>query len=247
MIVVGVSKMAAADDKQTLLDTAEEVHQGEPAEEFHDAPSKPSSRKSSKNTTPKKKACPDYFGVKSYLHDFYETTYKDPSIYEEEDDFHFPNRSGRRRRRCSHVWWKAFMWLGVNLLIFGIIGILVGYLVPQKSIFSKVDEENSEGYVDRSAITFNTTLDVCKLIGLILFCIGGMTLAMALLFPSFLTSYCDEDPADDTFKVRLDEEKAPLSPVEMSIPKTAKVKSVQPLRTVPEAVVTDEGVVEYKD
>ena len=93
------------------------------------------------------------------------------------------------------------MWLGVNLLLFGIIGILVGYLVPQKPIFLKVDEENSEGYVDRSAMAFNTTLDVCKLIGLILFCVGGMTLAMALLFPSFLTSYCDEDTTDDGFQV----------------------------------------------
>lgn len=241
--------MAAKEDKQTLLETAEDVSRDqpvEPAEEFHDAPSKPGSRKTSKTSTPKKK-CPVYFGVRSYLHDFYEAAYKDPSIYEDEEEFRLPNRMARRRRRCSRVWWKVFMWLGVNLLIFGILGILVGYLVPQKSIFSKVDEENSEGYVDRGAITFNTTLDVCKLIGLILFCIGGMTLAMALLFPSFLTSYCDEDPTDDNFKVRLDEEAAPLSPVEMSIPKTAKVKSVQPLRSVPEAVVTDEGVVEYKD
>lgn len=240
--------MAATDDKRVLLE-AEVL--GDPpagvAEEFHDVLGKPSVRKSNKSS-PRKKACHDYFGVKSYLHDFYEATYKDPSIYEEEDDFRFLLRSNQRRRRCPQIWWKIFMWLGVNLLIFGILGILVGYLVPQKPIFSKVDEENSEGFVDRSAMAFNTTLDVCKLIGLIMFCVGGMTLATALLFPSFLTSYCDEDMADDTFKVRLDEEEeAPLSPVEMSIPKTSKVKSVQPLRTVPEAVVTNDGVVEYND
>lgn len=240
--------MAARDDKQALLETDEvEESPAGVAEEFHDAPSKPGSRKSSKTSTPRKKACPDYFGVKSYLHDFYEAAYKDPSIYEEEEDFRFLLRSNQRRRKCPQVLWKIFMWLGVNLLVFGILGILVGYLVPQKSIFSKVDEENSEGYVDRSAMAFNTTLDVCKLIGLILFCIGGMTLALALLFPSFLTSYCDEDAADDNFKVRLDDAEAPLSPVEMTIPKTSKVKSVQPLRTVPEAVVTNDGVVEYKD
>ncbi|KAH3698598.1 neurensin-1-like [Dreissena polymorpha] len=239
--------MAAADDKQGLLSVSERREQlPDIAEEYHDDPSKSSSRKSSRTSTPKKK-CPDYFGVKSYLHDFYETTYKDPSIYEDEDDFRFLLHPNPRKRRCPQIWWKIFMWLGVNLLIFGIIGILVGYLVPQKSIFFKVDEENNEGYVDRSAMAFNTTLDVCKLIGLILFCVGGMTLAMALLFPSFLTSYCDEDPADDNFNVKIDEETAPLSPVEMSIPKSAKVKSVQPLRSVPEAVVTNEGLVEYQD
>jgi hypothetical protein len=244
--------MAAKEEKKGLLEAEEPVDTvdtsaADVAEEFHDTPSQPSSRKTSKVSESRKKTFPDYFGVKSYLHDFYEATYKDPSIYEEEDDFRFLLRSNKRRRRCPQIWWKIFMWLGVNLLVFGILGILVGYLVPQKSIFSKVDEENSEGYVDRSAMTFNTTLDVCKLIGLILFCIGGMTLAMALLFPSFLTSYCDEDPADDNFKVRLEDEASPLSPVEMSIPKSSKVKSVQPLRTVPEAVVTNEGVVDYEE
>ncbi|KAL4235725.1 Neurensin-1 [Mactra antiquata] len=240
--------MAAKDDKLGLV-AAEVIpeHPDELAEECHEPPSKSGSRKSSKSSTPRKKACPDYFGVKSYLHDFYEATYKDPSIYEDEDDFRFLLHSNQRRRRCPQIWWKVFMWLGVNLLIFGILGILVGYLVPQKAIFSKVDEENSEGYVDRSAIAFNTTLDVCKLVGLILFCIGGMTLAMALLFPSFLTSYCDEDPSDDNFKVSLDDDEAPLSPVEMSVPKILKVKSVQPLRTVQEGVVTNDGLLEYND
>ena len=50
--------------------------------------------------------------------------------------------------------------------------------------------------------------------------------------------------------MRVDDEEGettPLSPTDMSIPKSAKVKSVQPLRSVPEAVVTNEGVTEYHD
>ena len=242
--------MASASEKTSLVSTTiEEETSGELAEEYHDVSSRPSSHQSSKAGTPKKKVvCPDYFGVRSYLHDFYEAAYKDPSIYEEEDDFRFLLGANPRRRRCPPIWWKVFMWIGVNLLVFGIIGILVGYLVPQRPIFFKVDEEKKEGYVDHGAMAFNTTLDVCKMIGLILFCVGGVTLAMALLFPSFLTSYCDEDQTDDNFKVPLQgQDEPPLSPVEMSIPKTSQVKSVQPLRTVQESVVTQEGMVEYKD
>ena len=243
--------MTTPSEKTSLVQTTiEEETSGELAEEYHDVSSRPSSRHSSKTTTPKKRTvCPDYFGVRSYLHDFYEATYKDPSIYEEEDDFRFLLGPNPRRRRCPPIWWKVFMWVGVNLLIFGIIGILVGYLVPERPLtFTKVDPETQKGVMDPGPIAFNTTLDVCKMIGLILFCVGGVTLAMALLFPSFLTSYCDEDQTDDNFKVPLQgEEEAPKSPVEMSIPKTSKVKNVQPLRTLPESVVTQEGMVDYKD
>ncbi|KAL3869979.1 hypothetical protein ACJMK2_042598 [Sinanodonta woodiana] len=237
--------------ERAVLVKSEEVDEGDghSVELHEEGQSKSGDSSSTKSPGHKaKKKCP-YFGVKSYLHDFYSgSLYKDPTIYEEEEDLRLLLRPRLRRRRCSPIWWKVFMWIGVNLLLFGIIGILVGYLVPQKSIFFKVDSDNNHGYIDRAAMAFNTTLDVCKLIGLILFCVGGMTLAMALLFPSFLNSYCDEDVADDTFKVRLgEEEKPPLSPVEMTIPATSKVKGVQPTRTTPESIATGEGVVEYKD
>ena len=101
------------------------------------------------------------------------------------------------------------MWLGVTLLLFGVIGILVGYLVPPRHVLiahspssssssslssSSSDDDSSKAYIDERAQEYNTTLDMSKLVGLILFCVGGVTLAMALLFPSFLTHHClDED------------------------------------------------------
>ncbi|XP_076463182.1 uncharacterized protein LOC143295395 isoform X1 [Babylonia areolata] len=210
----------------------------------------------------RKRSCPMYFGVKSYLHHFYDShsSYKDPSVYEDDDDMYLlhPNP---RRRRCPPIWWKVFMWVGVNLLLFGVVGILVGYLVPPKTVIVGENKPAGEWYIDTSAKSYNTTLDMCKLIGLVLFCIGGITLAMSLLFPSFLTHYCDDDAADDdTTKVPLrapdDVEegggrggggKPPLSPVEMTIPATSKVKSVQPTSKTSQSVLPPSSGVVYKD
>ena len=198
-----------------------------------------------------KHTCPDFsFGVKSYLHHFYDTHfYKDPDLYEEDaDDLRYLLHPNPRRRRCTSIWWKVFVWIGANFLIFGIIGVLVGYLVPQRPIVVGSIADNIE-IVDREAISFNFNLDICKLVGLILFCIGGLTLTVALLFPSFLHQYCEDDKRDSSFWVSASpsEEKQPLrSPLEMSIPYTSKVTSVQPGREE-ESLVTQEGLVSINE
>ena len=134
-----------------------------------------------------------------------------------------------RRRRCTSIWWKVFVWIGANLLVFGIIGILVGYLVPQKPLI--VDKGEQYQVLDKDAPYFNYNLDVCKLVGLVIFCVGGLTLAVSLIFPSFLHHYCDDGPQDAPFKVSLLEDEPPPShPLDMSIPATTKVSNVQPNR-----------------
>lgn len=208
--------------------------------------------------TKRKRSCPVYFGVRSYLHHFYDSSssYKDPNVYEEDgDDLYLLRPNPRRRRRCPPIWWKIFMWVGVNLLLFGVVGILVGYLVPPKTVVVGQNKPKELWYIDTSAKSYNAALDMCKLIGLILFCVGGVTLAMSLLFPSFLTHYCDDDdPGDDNLKVPLrgpeDVEDGgggggggvsmpPLSPVEMTIPASSRVKSVQPVSKVPQTVAQE--------
>ncbi len=198
-----------------------------------------------------KAKCPDYFGVKSYLHHFYDTHfYKDPDLYEEDsDDQRYLLNPYPRRRRCTSIWWKVFVWIGANFLIFGVIGVLVGYLVPQRPIIVGSIADNIE-IIDREAISFNFNLDVCKLVGLILFCIGGLTLTVALLFPSFLHQYCEEDRRDSSFKVSASptDEKQPLrSPLEMTIPYTSSVSAVQPDRKNDESIVTQEGMVSINE
>ncbi len=198
-----------------------------------------------------KYSCPDFsFGVRSYLHHFYDTHfYKDPDLYEQDgDDLRYLLHPNPRRRRCTSIWWKVFVWIGANFLIFGIIGVLIGYLVPQRPLIVGSIGDNIE-IVDREAISFNFNLDVCKLVGLILFCVGGLTLTVALLFPSFLHQYCDDDRRDSSFKVSASpsDEKQPLrSPLEMSIPYSSQVTSVQPSRK-DESLVTQEGLVDISE
>ncbi|XP_033737266.1 neurensin-1-like [Pecten maximus] len=211
------------------------------AEEKHELLKKSSgggtgSKKTSKQYTDssqskRRHVCPDYFGVKSYLHDFYDNhVYKDPQIYEEDDDIRLLlNPSAKRRRRCPPIWLKVCVWCGVNLLLFGMIGILVGYFVPQKPIIRKLIHGENVAMVDHRAMSYNAVLDLCKLVGLILFCTGGVLLASALLLPSILTSRCScEDDCDDAIPVNLGEEPGPKSPIEMTIPATSKLKNVQP-------------------
>ena len=213
--------------------------------------------------------CPVYFGVRSYLHHFYDKsrTYKDPKLYEyDESDMYLMNghTNTRRhpygstggRRRCSPVWWKIFMWIGVNLLLLGVVGIFVGYLVPPRTVVVGEDQVAGEWYIDPQAKSYNAVLDACKLVGLVLFCVGGSTLAVALLFPSFI-HYCREDAddayedSDDLTKVPLrqeeEREKDPVSPMEGSIPATSHLSSVQPASTVHPLLLPQSLPVSYKD
>lgn len=196
------------------------------------------------------------FGVKSYLHNFYDSRfYKDPNMYEEEDgDYRYLLHPYPRKRRCTSIWWKIFVWIGANFLVFGIIGVLVGYLVQEKDILVATVDKNI-GVIDKEAITYNFNLNVCKLVGLILFCIGGLTLTVALLFPSFLYQYFDEDrKGEGSFKVNAGNAgivsyggHPPSSPLEKNIPVSGVVASVQPERKSNEAILTKEGMVPYKD
>jgi len=185
--------------------------------------------------------CSDIFGVRSYLHQFYEKpSFKDPDLYED-DDLRYLLNPNRKRPCCHSIWWKIFVWIGVNFLIFGVIGVLVGYLVPPKTEIVGSSENNIE-VLDTQALQFNENLDICKLVGVILFCIGGMTLTIALLFPSFLHQYCVEEHIESCYKSSKNENHPIKSPLDNVIPSSACISSVQPVRYASESVVTKEGL-----
>ncbi|XP_077869894.1 neurensin-1-like, partial [Saccoglossus kowalevskii] len=186
------------------------------------------------------------FGVKSYLHHFYE---EDPNFKDSEDVFRddYQFLIPPSRRRCSPFWWKAAIWAGINLLILGTIALLIGYLVPQRKEI--LGYENDSVVIDDQAVTFNYRLDVAKLAGLVILCVGGFVLAIALLIPAFIGQFDDDEL--DGFKVQTLDSYPPYISYgttfaigqEDPVPCTSQVKSVQPKRTTEEAVVAKEGAV----
>ncbi|GCC28966.1 neurensin-1 [Chiloscyllium punctatum] len=170
------------------------------------------------------------YGVRSYLHKFYEDC--TASIWEHEDDFQIK----RSPSRWHSVVWKIGLTSGTTILLIGLALIAAGYLVPPK--IEAFGEENEDFLVvDGHAVQFNVALDTCKLAGAILFCIGGMIIAACLLMSTFATSYSKEEKyLQQKFKERIAETQASFQPVtkiptpgEHKIPITlSKVHNIQP-------------------
>lgn len=119
-------------------------------------------------------------------------------------------------------------------MLIGLMVLVVGFLVPPK-----IEALGKDDFVvvDTRAIQFNGSLDICKLSGAILFCIGGTAMAACLLMAAFAKSYSKEEKyLQQRFKERIADIKAHANPVtkapapgESKIPVTlSKVQNVQP-------------------
>ncbi|KAM9403931.1 neurensin-1 isoform 1-T6 [Salvelinus alpinus] len=168
------------------------------------------------------------YGVRSYLHQFYEEC--TASIWERDEDFQIQ----RSPSRWSSVLWKVCLALGTLILVTGLIVLLVGYSTPTKI---EAFGEDELLFVDSHAVRFNRALDVCKLTGAVLFCVGGGLMAVGLLLSAFSKSYSKEELyLQQKFKERLVDIQNSVHPItraptpgESKIPVTlSKVQSVQP-------------------
>ncbi|NXB39784.1 NRSN1 protein, partial [Eulacestoma nigropectus] len=168
------------------------------------------------------------YGVRSYLHQFYEDC--TASIWEYEDDFQIQ----RSPSRWSSVFWKVGLISGTAFMLIGVAVLVVGFLVPPK-----IEALGKDDFVvvDTRAVQFNGSLDICKLAGAILFCVGGSTVAACLLMSAFAKSYSKEEKyLQQRFKERIADIKAHANPVtkapapgESKIPVTlSRVQNVQP-------------------
>ncbi|KAG8010223.1 Neurensin-1, partial [Nibea albiflora] len=119
------------------------------------------------------------------------------SIWERDEDFQIQ----RSPSRWSSLLWKVCLAFGTLILFAGLIVLLVGYATPTR--FETFGEDDLL-FVDSHAVSFNRALDVCKLTGAVLFCVGGTSMAVGLLLSAFAKSYSKEELyLQQKFKERL--------------------------------------------
>ncbi|XP_003966039.1 neurensin-1 [Takifugu rubripes] len=172
------------------------------------------------------------YGVRSYLHQFYEEC--TASIWERDEDFQIQ----RSPSRWSSLLWKVCLVFGTLILLAGLIVVLVGYATP-----TRIEAFGGEDllFVDSRAVSFNRALDVCKLTGAVLFCVGGTSMAVGLLLSAFAKSYSKEELyLQQKFKERLADLQATVgtpimrapTPGEGKVPATlSRVHNIQPTNT----------------
>ncbi|KAG7470144.1 hypothetical protein MATL_G00136380 [Megalops atlanticus] len=168
------------------------------------------------------------YGVRSYLHHFYEEC--TASIWERDEDFQIQ----RSPSRWSSVLWKVCLAFGTLIMIIGMAVLTVGYAATPK-IEAFGEEELL--FVDSQAARYNRVLYICKLAGAALFCIGGSLMAIGVLLSMFTPGDSKEEwHPQQRFWERLAEPQATYHPItwapapgERKVPITlSKVQNVQP-------------------
>jgi len=148
-------------------------------------------------------------------------------IFQEEDEYHYLIHP--KSRRWGAVWFKTGLIVGATLFLLGAVAIVIGYAIPKQKVI--LGRSGDLEIVDNDAHRFNENLDRCKLIGLAGFCSGGLVLVISLLAPTFTSTYWDEDPAIEPFRVALNSNVASETEPKSPIPVTEKIKSIQPVWT----------------
>ncbi|XP_066531423.1 neurensin 1-like [Hoplias malabaricus] len=116
------------------------------------------------------------FGVRSYLHHFYEEC--TASMWEQED---------AQSQRASPEWWssglcKVSLAFGAVVLAVGLVVLTVGFAIPSRI------EAFGEGellFVDRQAVQYNQGLHMCVQAGTGMLSLGGLLLTAGLLVSAF--------------------------------------------------------------
>ncbi|KAM3838757.1 neurensin-2 [Vipera latastei] len=116
-----------------------------------------------------------WYGVRSYLHLFYEDCTGTQSEDNLENAATSPTKGGR-----TPVFWKVTLSASALLLLTGVAALTTGSLLP-----SRLEDIGEAEFVvlDQRAVEYNGALGICRAVGVVLCTVGGV-----LLLASFILS-----------------------------------------------------------
>ncbi|CAL1276365.1 unnamed protein product [Larinioides sclopetarius] len=194
---------------------------------------------------PNEESRPKFFGVKNYLHTFYESVnLKNPQLYEDIPDESEANNQPFKDNKNCKFYWKVGMFFALGVVVVGLLLIIIGFVTP---LHASVAEKNEEFYViDKSATALNDYMRVCRLVGGGMFIVGfSLFLAVVLLALCWNlnedNNESDDDESDNlclSFNTENTYQKGP----DDKIPATEELTTVQVKREKEDVVVTTNGL-----
>ncbi|GIY54078.1 uncharacterized protein CEXT_483331 [Caerostris extrusa] len=170
------------------------------------------------------------FGVRSYVHTFYEAMAMDnPHAYEESYGYVLPSRKRKRQVLC----WRLTLGAGVVTFCWASYLFRLGFSCQKKEV---IDIQEDIEIIDRAFLEFNKDLDVFKIVGMVLFSAGGLVMAGVLIAVTLMWRNRSDDPLSSEeipltgTESRQDE--GPKTPMDVKVPATEEVTAVQPKRLI---------------
>uniref|UniRef100_A0A1I8F568 Rhodanese domain-containing protein n=1 Tax=Macrostomum lignano TaxID=282301 RepID=A0A1I8F568_9PLAT len=99
---------------------------------------------------------------------------------------------GKQRRGCHlrPIVWKAMLWIGINCLIFGALGLAIAFFLPHEP--ELVELPGVQGFPHQPGVEPERA-NVLKYVALGVFSVGAVVTAVGLILPSLVWRLFDED------------------------------------------------------
>jgi len=144
-----------------------------------------------------------------------------------------------------------------SCLLIGIVTIIAGFLTPQRPIVVGPETQTNGQPLINDAAAFDFRLEICRMIGLTMFCAGGLILAVSLMVPTFFyRSYPSlmDDARSQPVIVGAegsdsDAEQAEVEPlpIKSAVPATETLTEVQPPAKLGESAVVSDTLIPFND
>ncbi|XP_061486137.1 neurensin-2 [Rhineura floridana] len=168
-----------------------------------------------------------WYGVRSYLHLFYE----DCTGASLEDDVHAPTASPASSGWAS-VLWKVTLSAGTLLLLTGALALATGYLLHPK--LEGIGEAEFV-VLDQQAVEYNHALGICRAVGIVLCAMAGALLVACVLSSGLCRINRDDKDTEEQLSPILQQsppgQQGTIVTAAALVPfRALKVQSVQPKR-----------------